>query len=153
MLDEETCLFDETVQFVRNCEHCSAASYGCGIFQSIPWCCWLSYTSICPQVHTCSLWNTSCASNSNMCSETHRGTKCATSKATTSVIHQTLRNTSAGEEGSTLHRTFAKKCDRMIGQSPKRNVWRDLAALCKRWLSRAMHSVMTSKWRMTCCLN
>jgi len=59
-------LFDETVQFIRNCEHCcSAASCGCGIFQSLP-CCWLSYTSICPQVHTCSLWNiscTSCASN------------------------------------------------------------------------------------------
>jgi len=41
---------------------CSAASYGCGIFQSLP-CCWLSYTSIHPQVHTCSLWNANCTSN------------------------------------------------------------------------------------------
>jgi len=50
-------------QFVRNCKHCcSAASCGCGIFWSIP-CCWLSYTSSYPQVHTCSLWNTSCTSN------------------------------------------------------------------------------------------
>jgi len=30
---EETCLFDETVQFIRNCKHChSAASCACGIF-------------------------------------------------------------------------------------------------------------------------
>jgi len=62
MLDKETCLFDETVQFIRNCKHCcSAASYGCGIFQSIP-CCLLSTTSTYPQVHTCSLWNAGCAS-------------------------------------------------------------------------------------------
>jgi len=60
---EETCLFDETVQFIRNCKHChSAASCGRGIFWSLP-CCWLGYTSICPQLHTCPLWNTSCASN------------------------------------------------------------------------------------------
>jgi len=56
---------DETVQFVGNHDHCcSAASHGCGIFQSLP-CCWLSHTSSHPQVHTCSSWNTSCASNSN----------------------------------------------------------------------------------------
>jgi len=63
LLDKETCLFDETVQFVRNCKHShSAASHGCGIFWSLP-CCWLGYTSSYPQVHTCSLWNASCASN------------------------------------------------------------------------------------------
>jgi len=28
---------------------------------SLP-CCWLSYTSMCPQVHTCPLWNASCTS-------------------------------------------------------------------------------------------
>jgi len=53
---------DETVQFVGICEHChSVASCGCRIFQSLP-CCWLSCTSICPQVRTCSLWNISCTS-------------------------------------------------------------------------------------------
>jgi len=60
---KETCLFDETVQFNRNYKHCySAASYGCRSFQSLP-CCWLSYTSSYPQVHTCSLWNANCTSN------------------------------------------------------------------------------------------
>jgi len=62
LLDEEICLFVETDQLHRNYKHCSAASCGCGIFWSVP-CCWLSYTSICPQVHTCSLWNASCTSN------------------------------------------------------------------------------------------
>jgi len=46
----------QTDQFVRNCKHCSAASYGCC-------CCCLSYTSSYPQVHTCSSWNASCTSN------------------------------------------------------------------------------------------
>jgi len=60
---KEICLFGETDQFVRNCKHCcSAASCGCGIFWSLP-CCWLGCTSMCSQVHICSLWNASCASN------------------------------------------------------------------------------------------
>jgi len=62
---KEIYLFGETDQFIRNYKHCSAASYCCGIFWSLP-CCWLSYTSSYPQVHTCSLWNTSCTSNSIM---------------------------------------------------------------------------------------
>jgi len=63
MLDKETCSFDETAKFVRNCKHCcSAASCGWRILQSLP-CCWLSCTSSCSQVQTCSLWNDNCASN------------------------------------------------------------------------------------------
>jgi len=63
MMKRSIYLFGETDQFIRNYKHCySAASYGCGIFWSIP-CCWLSYTLSYPQVHTCSLWNTSCTSN------------------------------------------------------------------------------------------
>jgi len=35
MIIKETCLFDETVQFIRNYKHCcSAASCGCGILES-----------------------------------------------------------------------------------------------------------------------
>jgi len=60
---KEICLFGETDQFIRNHKHCcSAASCGCGIFWSLP-CCWLGCTSMCSQVHICSLWNASCTSN------------------------------------------------------------------------------------------
>jgi len=62
LLDEEIHLFGETDQFVRNCEHCGAASHGCGIFWSLPRCS-PSHTSSCPQVHTCSSWNADCTSN------------------------------------------------------------------------------------------
>jgi len=61
VLGVETCLFDETVQFVRNHKHCSAASCCCcesGVFHAVD----SSYTSSYPQAHTCSLWNTSCDS-------------------------------------------------------------------------------------------
>jgi len=54
---------DETVQFIRNCKHCGAASCCCcrssGVFHAVDSSCTPSY----PQVHTCSSWNASCASN------------------------------------------------------------------------------------------
>jgi len=54
---KEIYLFGETDQFIRNYKHCSAASYCCcRSFWSLP------YTSSYSQVHTCSLWNTSCTS-------------------------------------------------------------------------------------------
>jgi len=65
LLDERPAC-DETVQFIRNYKHCSAASYCCcrssRVFHAVD----SSYTSSYPQAHTCSLWNascTSCASN------------------------------------------------------------------------------------------